>query len=252
MSVSPELAIACAAAIRDKALREQTFELLELKRQLSEARKVEITGCGGRPVYARGQFEDGAYRDRDDGGGSRSTRIVTSSLSFYSSRSWWDVHLTMCEESNGISLINLQHLEIRLGGIVYATTSTDEVEGKDVILLDSNSNNNTNISYSENCRNVVTIPISSGGGCRNASLQINLIQFPLPPWKMLKSAVSYNQTENNFDELIDVFDIISSPRQLPQRLPNQVADIVSISFDTTSVRSMLLCLMERRKLTLTD
>jgi hypothetical protein len=220
--ISPELALAAAAAIGDKALQEQTTELLELRRQLAESRKVEITGSGGRPIYARGQFEDGEYRDE----------------STIEGESWWDVQLTMCEDKNdGISLLNLQHLEIRLGGIVYATTSKDEVEGNDVIILDNNNNNSRN----------VTIPIQSGGGCRNATLSLDLRDMPEPPWKMLKSAVSYNQTENNFDELIDVFDIMTSSRQLPQRLPNQVADIVRISFDTDSVRTMLLCLMERRK-----
>lgn len=247
MSVSPELALAAAAAIRDHALREQTFELLELKRQLAESRKVEITGTGGRPVYARGQFEDGAYRDEDD----TTTASPTSSTSFYFEKSWWDVQLTKCEEvsnNNDITLHNLQHLEIRLGGIVFATTSKEEVEGHDVLLLDNNSNiSNNNSDSSESCCRNVTIPISSGPeGCRNATLQINLIDMPEPPWKMLKSAVSYNQMENNRDEeLIDVFDIMASSRQLPQRLPNQIVEVYSVSFDTASVRSMLLCLMER-------
>ena len=244
MSVSPELALAAAAAIRDHALREQTFELLELKRQLAESRKVEITGTGGRPVYARGQFEDGAYRDEDD-----TTTSTLSSTSFYSEKSWWDVQLTKCEEgsnNNDITLHNLQHLEIRLGGIVFATTSKEEVEGHDVLLL-NNNNNNSNDSSDESCCRNVTIPISSGPeGCRNATLQINLIDMPEPPWKMLKSAVSYNQMENNRDEeLIDVFDIMASSRQLPQRLPNQIAEVLNVSFDTACVRSMLLCLMER-------
>ncbi|KAL7426599.1 hypothetical protein ACHAXM_001124 [Skeletonema potamos] len=241
MSISPELALAAAAAIGDKALQEQTKELLELRRQLAESRKVEITGSGGRPVYARGQFEDGEYRDRDEGGSS--TTATTSSLIplFYTSRSWWDVQLTICEENDHISLINLQHLEIRLGGIVYATTSKDEVNGNDVIISEDN-----NHRPPESSRNV-KIPIQSGGGCRNATLTLDISDMPEPPWKMLKSAISYNQNENNLDELIDVFDIMSSSRQLPQRLPHQVADIVSISFDTNSVWTMLLCLMERRK-----
>lgn len=244
MSISPELALAAAAAIGDKALQEQTKELLELRLQLQESRKVEITGRGGRPVYARGQFEDGEYRDRDEGGSSSSTATTTTSSLiplFYSSRSWWDVQLTMCAENDGISLINLQHLEIRLGGIVYATTSKDEVEGNDVIIIDDN-----NIRPPDTHRNV-TIPIQSGGGCRNATLTLDLRNMPEPPWKMLKSAISYNQTENNVDDLIDVFDILSSSRQLPQRLPDQVADVVSISFDTNSVRSMLLCLMRTKR-----
>ena len=247
MSVSPELALAAAAAIRDHALREQTFELLELKRQLAESRKVEITGTGGRPVYARGQFEDGAYRDEDDTTTSASPQ---SSTSFYSEKSWWDVQLTKCEEgsnNNDITLHNLQHLEIRLGGIVFATTSKEEVEGHDVLLLDNSSNNNDSNDSSESCCRNVTIPISSGPeGCRNATLQINLIDMPEPPWKMLKSAVSYNQMENNRDEeLIDVFDIMASSRQLPQRLPTQIVEVMAVSFDTACVRSMLLCLMER-------
>mmetsp|Transcript_12845 Transcript_12845/g.21768 ORF Transcript_12845/g.21768 Transcript_12845/m.21768 type:complete len:244 (-) Transcript_12845:242-973(-) len=239
MSISPELALAAAAAIGDKALQEQTKELLQLKRQLAESRKVEITGSGGRPVYAKGQFEDGEYRDRDEG-----VDDAASTSSFYSSRSWWDVHLTMCDENVGLFLINLQHLEIRLGGIVYATTS-NEVEGHDVIILDNNCSDGNNDRSPKRSRNVM-IPIQSGGGCRNATIQIDLKDMPEPPWKMLKSAISYNQNQSEyvFGELIDVFDIMISSRQLPQRLPEQVAELVGISFDTSSVRSMLSCLRD--------
>ena len=245
MSISPELALAAAAAIGDKALQEQTKELLQLKRQLAESRKVEITGSGGRPVYAKGQFEDGEYRDGYEG-----VDDAASTSSFYSSRSWWDVHLTMCDENVGLFLINLQHLEIRLGGIVYATTSNDEVEGHDVIMLDNDCNDGNNDSSPKRSRNVM-IPIQSGGGCRNATIQIDLKDMPEPPWKMLKSAISYNQNQSEyvFGELIDVFDIMISSRQLPQRLPEQVAELVGISFDTSSVRSMLSCLRDERKLT---
>ncbi len=172
MSISPELALAAAAAIGDKALQQQTKELLELKRQLAESRKVEITGSGGRPVYATGQFEDGKL--------------------FNSSRSWWDVDLTVCEGSDVILLTNLQGLEIRLGGIVYATLSEDEVQGHNIIILDNNSDG---IS-AKGCRNVI-IPIESGGGCRNATVQIDLRDMPEPPWKLLKSSISYNLTESD-------------------------------------------------------
>lgn len=225
MSISPELALAAAAAIGDKALQEQTKELLELKRQLAESRKVEITGSGGRPVYARGQFEDGKL--------------------FNTLRSWWDVHLTMCEGNDGIFLTNLPHLEIRLGGIVYATLSEDEVQGHDVIILDNNSNDGSDVSSPQRCRNML-IPIESGGGCRNATIQIDLRDMPEPPWKLLKSSISYNLTESNINALIDVFDILTGPRQLPVRLPDQVVDLISISFDCSSVQSMLSCLTDQR------
>ncbi len=214
MSISPELALAAAAAISDKALQQQTKELLELKRQLAESRKVEITGSGGRPVYATGQFEDGKL--------------------FNSSRSWWDVDLTMCEGDDEIFLTDLLGLEIRLGGIVYATLSEDEVQGHNVIIFDDNSDRN------------VIIPIESGRGCRNATMQIDLRDMPEPPWKLLKSSISYNLTESNVDALIDVFDILTGPRQLPMRLPDQVVDLIGISFDCSSVQSMLSCLTDQR------
>ena len=220
MSISPELALAAAAAIGDKALEDQTKELLELKRQLAESRKVEVTGRGGDPVYATGQFEDGRYRHTDG-----------------LPLSWWDVDVTFCEPIAGIPLASLQHLEIKLGGIVYATTAGDEVRGHDITILDSDD---------FPARNVI-IPITSGGNCRNATIQIDLRDLPEPPWKMLRSVIAYNQTENNVDALIDVFDILTSPRQLPMRLPNQVVDLISISFDTSCVQSLLLRLEDERK-----
>eukprot|EP00984_Skeletonema_dohrnii_P014466 scaffold6088_cov140-Skeletonema_dohrnii-CCMP3373.AAC.4 len=158
-------------------------------------------------------------------------------------------HLTMCDENvDNLFLINLQHLEIRLGGIVYATTSNDEVEGHDVIILDNDCNDGNNDSSPKRSRNVM-IPIQSGGGCRNATIQIDIVDMPEPPWKMLKSAISYNQNQSEyvFGELIDVFDIMISSRQLPLRLPEQVAELVGISFDTSSVRSMLSCLRDDEK-----
>ena len=69
---------------------------------------------------------------------------------------------------------------------------------------------------------------------------------------MLRSVIAYNQTENNVDALIDVFDILTSPRQLPQRLPNQVVDLISISFDTSCVQSLLFALGRWKKTGVTN
>lgn len=243
MSISPELALAAAAAMGDKALQDQTKELVELKRQLAESRKVEITGSGGIPVYASGQFEDGYYRDRDELVGNRGLVGDRAISVFFSCSSWWDVPVTMCEGNAGIFLNDLQHLEIRLGGIVYAVTTprNEEVQGYDVRMLDNDSNNGSPRRFRR-----VIIPIRSPP--RIATIQIDLRDLPEPPWKMLKSAVSYNRTECNIDALIDVFDMLTSSRQLPMRLPYQVADIISISFDANSVQS-LLRLTDQRKLT---
>ena len=62
MSVSPELALAAAAAIRDKALEEQTQELLQLREQLRASQEVTVTGPMGTPVYYRGSFQEGNFR----------------------------------------------------------------------------------------------------------------------------------------------------------------------------------------------
>ena len=123
-----------------------------------------------------------------------------------------------------------------MGGIVYATTAGDEVRGHDITILDNDSDDSPRRS-----RNVI-IPLKSGGNCRNATIQIDLRDLPEPPWKMLRSVIAYNQTENNVDALIDVFDILTGPRQLPMRLPNQVVDLISISFDTSCVQSLLFAL----------
>ena len=56
-----------AAALWDKAMADIIEENNKLRAQLSSARNVEITGSGGHPVYARGQFdEDGSYHGHRD------------------------------------------------------------------------------------------------------------------------------------------------------------------------------------------
>ena len=222
MSVSPELALAAAAAIGDKALHEQTKELLELRRQLAESRKVEVTGMGGFPVYAVGQFEDGSYKD-------------LSEYDLYGD--WWAVNMTMCEgeEARPLILHELKNLEVSLGGIVYVTTN--EVDGQGVTDFQS-----------PNTSRAVNIPFTSSRSRNYAHLSLDLKEMPEPPWMMLKSAVTYNQEQENYEDWIDIFHMMTDSRQLPQRLPDQKAVILCIAFDATGgVRSTLKRLKKQRE-----
>lgn len=236
MSISPELALAAAAAIGDKALHEQTKELLELRRQLAESRKVEVTSRGGSTVYAVGQFEDGILVISFETNPFFYENFMGSNQNSNNCNYMWNVQMTMCEgeEIPPLPLNELQNIEIRLGGIVYATA--DEVKGENV--RDSQGR-------------TVSIPFDGFQGGNRAFLSLGLIDMPEPPWMMLKSAVTYNRNQilQNEEDLIDIFHMMTDSRQLPQRLPNQKVDILCVAFHRSSVGSMLKRLREQRAAT---
>lgn len=222
MSVSPELALAAAAAIGDKALEQQTNELIALRKQLHAAYEVEITGMMGTPIYARGSFQDGNFRETV---GLSPPGVL------------WEVKLANEEEFEaGIPLRNFGTdnniiMEIRLGGVVFATTRA--VIGTNCRVRGAGSNTN---------RDDVFCPINSGEQNwrynRVAWMAINFRSLPAGPWRHLQSVAAYNNSVT-IDRLDDIFHKISHHTQIPGRLPGQSADVTSICFHAASVTKMI-------------
>ena len=218
MSVSPELAQAVASVIKDKALEQQTNELISLRKQLQACHEIEVTGRMGRPVYCRGSFNDGNFRK-------------ITSRSPLPDHLLWEVQL-INETSDGISLIDLGKLEIRIGGVVYATSSSvlgtrcrvrgaaSDRSRDDLICLFCSGERDTRYN-------------------RVGHIHINFRSLPPGPWKQLQSCYLFNCRPENDTNRTDIFDLVTNPSNYPRRIPNQKADVTSISFNVGSVMKLI-------------
>lgn len=94
---------------QDVALLQETNEML--RRRLDDCQAVQVTGPRGHPVYATGSFRDG----RREGG-------------------FWGVDLAAptggSEAVVGIPLSALEDVEVRLGGVVYASALSHDVKAR--------------------------------------------------------------------------------------------------------------------------
>ena len=223
MSVSPELALAVASVIKDKALEQQTNELISLRKQLQACHEIEITGRMGRPIYCRGSFNDGNFREIKARSPSPDHHLL------------WEVKLINETSDEGISLIDLGRLEIRLGGVVYATSSS--VLGTRCRVRGA---------ASDRSRDDLICIFCSGDGDtiynrynRLGYMHINFQSLPPGPWKQLQSCYLFNCRPENNDNRTDIFDLVTNPSNYPRRIPNQKADVTSISFNVGSVLKLV-------------
>jgi hypothetical protein len=93
-----DLAPFVAAALRDKVVKELMEENQAIRKQLQQARRVEITGPGGTPVHAQAQFDDnGSYLEN-----------------------LWNVKFPESKQLLPCPLSALEGIEIRVGGILKA------------------------------------------------------------------------------------------------------------------------------------
>ena len=96
-----DLAPFVAAALRDKVVKELMEENQAIRKQLQQARRVEITGPGGAPVHAQAQFDDnGSYS------------VNNPNL--------WAVKFSEGKQLLPCPLSALEGIEIRVGGILKA------------------------------------------------------------------------------------------------------------------------------------
>jgi hypothetical protein len=99
-STMSDLAPFVAAALRDKVINDLMEENQAIRKQLQQARRVEITGPGGAPVYAHAQFDDdGDYDDNPN---------------------LWNVKFPEGKQLLSCPLSALDGIEIRVGGILKA------------------------------------------------------------------------------------------------------------------------------------
>jgi hypothetical protein len=95
-----DLAPFVAAAIRDKVVEDLMKENAALKLRLSRTKQIEVTGPGGKPVYASANLEQGEY----GGGGST-----------------WNLELVGQGEGFKCAVVPLTCVEIHVGGAVWSS-----------------------------------------------------------------------------------------------------------------------------------
>jgi hypothetical protein len=102
-----DLAPFVVAVLKDKVTADLLQENEELQCKLRNSRKVSITGPGGTPVYAEGQFEEGRHAENPN---------------------LWEVDL---HDVAGITcpLPNLINIEVRLGGVCKASFVNGDHQG---------------------------------------------------------------------------------------------------------------------------
>ena len=141
----------------------------------------------------------------------------------------WQVQLTNVSpyDAEGISLLDLGKLEIRIGGVIYATSN--EVIGTQCTVRGSASSDTRddltcllNVFY----QNI-------------AWMGINFRSLPEGPWKHLQSCHKFNTLPENTNNRTDIWHYVTNATQYPRRMPNQKADVTSISFHAASVLKLI-------------
>ena len=160
------------------AVLEQTETIRELRAQLDGCQKVEVTGPNGVPVYAQGSFQDGMFnpdswdvqwyvglekvpqKPSSDGTGDKDSKGAT------------------------IPLRDLSKIEIRLGGVLFASASSKEVTGTSPQLCIGNKFDGDNLTRS--------IVFRFGVEGRDAWLTFHFRGLPKEAWTNLQSVALNN------------------------------------------------------------
>jgi hypothetical protein len=257
--ILPHLANLVAYTIRDKVVLEQMEEIRQLRALLDATRRVEITGMNGSPIFAVGDFTKGEF----------------NSEALHGEGVLWDVGLSMAHQnevvdgnsarrdattatsSGAVPLDQLSHIEIRIGGILYATS--DEIDGTKVAVgirpgnrFDLRNNNSTTEEGGLDMTRSVVSEFDTEN--KTALLTFHMRGFPKGHWRSLQSVAMVNRSiairneereengdlQNEYDDTeqpLDVFKYITG--HLAERHPDQCADITSVSFSVMSVRDTI-------------
>lgn len=183
-----------------------------MQKQLRAHQEVEITGRYGRPVYCKGSFQDGHFRE-----------IVRNQNNIC-----WQMQLTNVSpyDAEGISLLDLGKLEIRIGGVIYATSNEVSSHGC-----------NVRGSASSDTRDDLTCLLRLSENI--AWMGINFRSLPEGPWKHLQSCHKFNTLPENTNNRTDIWHYVTNATQYPRRMPNQKADVTSMSFHAASVLKLI-------------
>ena len=72
------------------------------------------------------------------------------------------------------------------------------------------------------------------------AIAVNFRNLPEGAWKHLQSCATFNASlPENSNERTDIFHYVTDPTQYPRRMPNQKADVTSVSFHGLSVLKLL-------------
>mmetsp|Transcript_535 Transcript_535/g.1112 ORF Transcript_535/g.1112 Transcript_535/m.1112 type:complete len:432 (+) Transcript_535:163-1458(+) len=197
----PNLANLVAATIRDRVVLEQMEQIRALQAQLSASQRVEVTGPNGSPVYARGCFSKGDFN-------SLSLQSLEDGENEETMGLYWDVGLEMVDnEDDGsnnsdthtidqaktVPLNKLSAIEIRIGGVLYVTSS--EVEGTSMA-FGIRPGNKFDLAHGDMTRSAVaefnTEDRYDGG--RAALLTFHVRDFPRGHWRSLQSVAMLNRS----------------------------------------------------------
>ncbi|KAL3800586.1 hypothetical protein ACHAWO_009830 [Cyclotella atomus] len=247
----PLTSLAClvSATIRDKVVLDQMNEIAALKSQLASTRLVEITGPAGSPILASGSLADGEFNteacDEDGDCG------VLWSVGLY--------HNTTSSKNMGaVPMHQLANIEIRIGGVLYATS--DDIDGTK-IALGIRKGNTFDIQESSS---------SSGGIDKKqkkcirgmhrsavceftnlAYLTFHMTNFPRGEWRSLRSLNMHNRSisirneeraelgeeEEEESEAMDMYSYITE--RLAVQHPRQMCEISSVSFCVENLKDAI-------------
>lgn len=244
--VLPNLARFVGATIRDKVVLAQMGEIAVLKAQLEATRRVEITGPGGTPVIATGQFDAGQFETNANDEDGYCGVLWSVGLQTHSDRNTRDP---------AVPLILLSHLEIRIGGIMYLTS--EDIEGTK-LALGIRQGNKFDLERPDGTRRKGAMRRSAvcefASEQKTAFLTFHLKDFPGSSWRSLRSmnmqnrsiairnelrdmGLDHDEEEDIHLQPVNMYDYVT--RRLAETHPYQRAEITSVSFSVGSVREAI-------------
>lgn len=176
-------------------------EQIELqKTQLNNAWKVEITGPNGKPIYAKGCFQDG----------NRFTPTL------------WNVKLEM-QQQKLVPISVLENIEIRLGGVLY-TSSLYPVEAQmDEMKWDGATQKQVLCHFGVGTEHGLWLPINISGWHKSH-------------WNSLKEQ-DFACRGGPVEEQVDVYGTICT--HVPRLFPNASVSFGSIQFFKEGVEQVI-------------
>jgi len=198
--VLSNLARLVSATLRDKVVLEQCDVISALQSQLESTRVVTVTGYNGSPVLARGSLKEGVFDDEvNDEEGDVGTLWCVGLRSTIDEERHDDV-----DNTNTVPMNQLAYIEIRIGGILYATS--EDIEGTKLALgirkgniFDTTTHHNTTTTTTDGTNqprdmNRSVVVEFNCGQTKTAYLTFHLTDFPKGDWRSLRSLNMHNRS----------------------------------------------------------
>ena len=206
--VLSNLARLVSATLRDKVVLEQCDVISALQSQLESTRVVTVTGYNGSPVLARGSLREGVFDDEvnDEEGGVGTLWCVGLRGTIDEERHHDDDAADDGSDNNvdnttTVPMNQLAYIEIRIGGILYATS--EDIEGTKLALgirkgniFDTTHHPTTTTDGTIQPRDMnrsVVVEFNCGQ-TKTAYLTFHLTDFPKGDWRSLRSLNMHNRS----------------------------------------------------------